>query len=102
HVIVGSAMGMIARFSHRLDQESTIYRFRGRRPGGTIEVVHWTIAVGYANCRRSSVACWVVARCATMCARRSHLPGRIGAISIGLRRTDNEEAYFEIAGSIKA
>uniref|UniRef100_A0A071M5R9 Uncharacterized protein n=1 Tax=Burkholderia cenocepacia TaxID=95486 RepID=A0A071M5R9_9BURK len=29
HVIVGSAIGRIARFSHRLDQESIIYRLRG-------------------------------------------------------------------------
>lgn len=35
HIIAGSAIGTIARFSHRLDQESIIYRLRDCEFGGT-------------------------------------------------------------------
>ncbi len=59
--------------------------------------VHWPIAVGYANCRRSFANCWAVARCVPMCAHHSDQPGGAGAVSIGLRRRHNEETYIVIA-----
>ncbi len=93
HVIVGGEIGTITRFSHRFDQESIIYRLRGREFGGTSKPYIGLLRLGMQipdDHQQIVVRPYVAHRCTV---KRSD-PAGAAALSIELRRRHNEESYF--------